>query len=293
MYYLLLLLLYPLSLFPLWALYGLSELTNLLLFTLIGYRKKLVSEHLAQAFPEKSPEERRRIQKDFNRAFCDQWIETLKLLSISERSLKKRFTGNWELPEALLNAERPVYALLGHQFNWEWGSVATQYNISGRFAGIYLPQNSKAFDRLMLKIRRRSGALLIPANDMRPAFRALRGTRHLTGFMADQTPANLKASRWYHFLNRPAPFTTGPEKQARLMAATVILVSVTRERRGHYRINFSLLCEDASKTGPGWITDEYVTHLQAELQQHPHNWLWTHRRWKRSVPEGVDITTPG
>lgn len=289
MYYVLLLLLYPLSLLPLRVLYGLSELSNFLLFTLIGYRQNLVTAHLHQAYPEKSTAERKKIQKDFNRAFCDQWIETLKLLSISEKSLKRRFPGNWDLPETLLSARRPVYALLGHQFNWEWGSVATQYRISGRFAGIYLPQNNRAFDRLMLKIRRRSGALLIPANDMRPAFRALRGTRHLTGFMADQTPANLNAARWYNFLNQPAPFTTGPEKQARLMKAAVVLVAVTRVRRGHYRIKFSLLCEDASATEPGWITAAYVKHLQVELQQQPHNWLWTHRRWKRRPPAGTPI----
>lgn len=293
MYYVLLLLLYPLSLLPLRLLYGLSELTNFVLFTLVGYRKKMVTEHLSLAFPEKSGEERRKIQKAFNRAFCDQWIETLKLLSISEQALKKRVPGNWEVAEQLLTPDRPVYALLGHQFNWEWGSIVTQYQLSGRFAGIYLPQNNRAFDRLMLKIRRRSGAMLIPANDMRPAFRALRNMPHMTGFMADQTPANVNAARWYNFLNRPAPFTTGPEKQARLMAATVILVSIIKEHRGHYRVKFTLLCNDASQTAPGWITTEYVKHLQAELHQQPHNWLWTHRRWKRTIPEGVEIGNAG
>jgi len=289
MYYILLFILYPLSLLPLWILYPISDGICFLLHRVWGYRKAIVSDNLKQSFPEKSDAEIRYIMNRFYHSFCDQWIETLKLLSMPMGSLEKRVKGNWAVMNELFEEGKNVYALLGHQFNWEWGNVATQLHSKAQFAGIYLPQNSKAFNRISLKIRSRSGSLLVPANDMRPAFSKLQSKKHIIGFMADQTPANLKIANWYSFMNRPAPFFKAPEKSARLSQSAVVFVSLRKIKRGYYTLIFTKICDNARDMPADEITKKYVAHLESELHKYPENWMWTHRRWKRKMPEGVKL----
>src|SRR6476620_4991534 len=97
MYYLLLIVLYPIALLPLRVLYLLSDVFFFVLYYLLDYRKQLVYDNLKHAFPDKTDKELKSIRRKFYRSFCDQWIETLKLLTITEKELNKRLTSNWEL----------------------------------------------------------------------------------------------------------------------------------------------------------------------------------------------------
>jgi len=283
MYYLLFAILYPLSLLPLWLLYGLSDGCYFLLYRVLGYRKKVVWDNMKQAFPEKSDQEIRNMMRRFYRNFCDQWVEVLKLMSMSKKALNRRFEGNWEIFDHFHQIQKNVCVLLGHQFNWEWGSVATQWNSRQLFAGIYLPLSGKAIDRLMLFIRRRSGAMLISAQEMLPAFKALQHHNHILAFMADQSPAS-DYVKWFPFMNRPAAFFLAPEKAARRAKNAVVFAAVVKLRRGHYRLELDVMCDDASQVVFGSITEQYVQRLEQELHTRPENWMWTHRRWKKKPP---------
>jgi KDO2-lipid IV(A) lauroyltransferase len=280
MYYLLLALLYPLSLLPLRVLYLISDMVRWLLFGLIGYRKKIIIDNLQNAFPAQSSGQIEVLYHCFCKSFCDQWIETLKLLSMPLGQMQRRVSGNWEVFHQLFAEGRNIYAVLGHQFNWEWANVACQLNIQQQFAGIYLPLSGKAADKIMNRIRKRSGSMLVPANDMRSCLVKLQQQQHLLGFIADQSPGAPEQARWYQFMNRTAAFVTGAEKAARRAAAAVTFVSITKIKRGYYDIHIDLICKDAAQTAPGFITGAYVKKLEQSIQAQPENWLWSHRRWK-------------
>jgi KDO2-lipid IV(A) lauroyltransferase len=94
MYYLVFGLLYLVSLLPWRVLYVLSDLACLIVHRIVGYRKEVIAANLLHAFPEKTPAERKLIAKKFYRHFCDNWIETIKLISISRESMHKRFSGD-------------------------------------------------------------------------------------------------------------------------------------------------------------------------------------------------------
>src|SRR5688500_15144156 len=97
MYYLLLAILYPLSLLPMRVLYFLSDVFYVVVYHIAGYRRALVMDNLHHAFPAKTERELVAISKKFYHNFCDQWTETLKLLSIPHSQLNKRVKGNWEV----------------------------------------------------------------------------------------------------------------------------------------------------------------------------------------------------
>lgn len=280
MYYLLLLILYPLSLLPFFVLHGLSDGVFLLLYHIVGYRRKIVADNIAHAFPEKTEQERRQIARRFYRSFCDQWIETLKLLSISRGALERRITGNWEVFRELDAAGKNTYALLGHTFNWEWANVVCQYQAPQQFAGIYLPLENKAFDRLMRYIRTRSGSALISMKNIKGGLRDVQSVRHIIGMIADQNPSVVEVAAWLPFMHREAPFFRGPEQMSRRAKGAVVFAGIKKVRRGHYRVTLEKYCDDASQTEAGEITQAYVAFMEQQLRTQPENWLWSHRRWK-------------
>ncbi len=281
MYYLLLFILYPLSLLPLRILYVLSDGMYLLLYYAIGYRKQLVMDNLRHAFPEKTEQEIQTICQKFYRSFCDQWTETLKLLSISEQELNRRIRGNWEVFHQLHEQGRNAYVLLGHTFNWEWANVACQYNCRQQFAGVYMPQKSKAADRLLNKIRSRSGAWLISMKAKR-GFERLNNVQYIVGLIADQNPPVVKAATWHDLMNREAPFFNGPEVLAKRANAAVVFAGIKKIRRGHYEIVLEKFADDAATLPKGEMMQAYVRFMEEQIKAQPENWMWTHNRWKHS-----------
>ena len=279
MYYLLLAFFYPLSLLPLRVLYLLSDFAFVLLYYVFGYRKDIVLDNLTHAFPEKSPEEILRIRRAFYRSFCDQWIETIKLLSMSKKELNRRISGTWEVFEALDREGKNAYVLLGHTYNWEWGTAAVQLNAPQRFAGFYQPVSNKAFDRLMLRIRGRGG-LFISMKSIKKGFQQLQNFRHIVGMVADQNPSDPQVAMWLPFMHREAPFFRGPEQMSRRAKGAVVFVGIQKVKRGYYKFTVEKKWDDASVTATGEITKAYVAFMEAQLRAQPENWLWSHRRWK-------------
>lgn len=240
------------------------------------------------SFPELKAAQVQTLIRQFQRSFCDQWVETLKLMSMPASQIQKRMQGNWEAFETAAAAGNGrVIALLGHQFNWELANLTTPLSFGGIYAGIYLPLKAKAFDRLILYIRKRTGALLIPANDLRSGFRQLENQKYILAFMADQTPASLKIADWHLFMHRPAPFFNGPEKVARRQQAAVVFVGLRKLSRGHYQVKVEQVCNNAKELPKGELIRQYVSFLENELKEQPANWMWTHRRWKRKPPENI------
>jgi KDO2-lipid IV(A) lauroyltransferase len=277
-------LLYPFSLLPLKVLYIISDCANGILFGLFKYRKSVIHENLSLAFPEKDAREIEIIAKQFQRSFCDQWIETLKLLSMSEKRLNSRITANWEVFDELAGKNKDCYALVGHMFNWEWLNVAWQYNIKQQYACFYAPVSNRGFDKLMYRIRSKSGAWLLSMK-AKKGMQRLQGVRFVLGLAADQNPVDIKNAIWLPFMNRVTPFFRGAEKMARRSGAAVVMTTCSKTSRGRYNIVFEIITEDASLGNNGELTEKYVRSLEKQLHTQPENWLWSHRRWKYSLTE--------
>src|SRR5690606_28379679 len=90
MYYTVYGFLWLVSLLPLRVLYLISDAIYALVYYVIGYRRKVVMDNLAIAFPEKSGTERKQIAKRFYRNFIDTFIETIKLFTASKKFILER-----------------------------------------------------------------------------------------------------------------------------------------------------------------------------------------------------------
>ncbi|MEI6950574.1 lysophospholipid acyltransferase family protein [Paraflavisolibacter sp. H34] len=290
MYYLLFGFLYLLSLLPLRVLYLLSDFAYFIIYHVAGYRKKVVLQNLAIAFPEKGEAERLRIAKKFYRNFTDNFIETIKFISASERFFKKRFTGNLEVLQPLYEQGRSCQVHLAHNFNWELANLAVPLWTPYRFLTVYMPIGSKAVDRLFRYIRSRTGSVLLPATGMRQAFLPYRGQQYLMALVADQNAGNVRNAYWFNFFGRPAPFVKGPEKGARANNAAVVFAYITRKKRGYYEANLRVEETEPAQVPDGELTGRYVRYLEEVIRANPEMWLWSHRRWKHEwKPEYGDV----
>ncbi len=284
-YYLALPFIYAISLLPFPLLYLLSDAVHFLLFRVVGYRKQVVMTNLRNSFPEKSEAEIKAIADRFFRWFCDLTLETLKTLTISPRAVRQRvsFEGT-ELLREYAEKGRSVILVLGHFGNWELaGARYSQEEGIPQLYVIYHPLHNPYFDRLIHHMRTRHGTKLYTMRETSKSMIRDRGLLTATAFIADQTPSPERAY-WMTFLNQDTPVFLGTEALARKLGHPVIYISITRPRRGYYRMVVEPLVTDPTGTREGQITEIHTRRLERDIQDHPDLWLWTHRRWKHKRP---------
>ena len=75
--------------FPL--LYLFSDFVCFLVYTIFGYRKKVVRENIALTLPHLSEKEQLNIEKKLYHYMCDMFLEMVKTMSISQKEMEERF----------------------------------------------------------------------------------------------------------------------------------------------------------------------------------------------------------
>jgi KDO2-lipid IV(A) lauroyltransferase len=228
----------------------------------------------------KTEQERKKIAERFYRNFVDNWMETIKLISVSKASLNKRITGNYKVFEQLYETGTSVQVNLGHFFNWEIMTLHAGIHQPYTFLTVYLPQSNKTMNRVIMYIRSRWGNPLIPSTDMARAIIPWRKKQYLLALGADQSTPHLESAYWLYFLNRPAAFVKGPEKFARGQNIPVVMMTTTRPKRGHYHFDYFLLADEPKALTDGELIRRYVRHLEKNIELQPEIYLWSHRRWK-------------
>ena len=277
-----------LSHMPLGVLYPIGYVVYILMYYVVGYRKKVVKKNLSESFPDMTAKELRLTMKDFYLNFADYIVETVRLGGISEREITSRVSyENLELVEGYLKAGRPVVAYFSHCINWEWvtslGVIVEGENIE--CSQVYRPLKSKWMDGYMLRIRQRFNSRCYAKSTV---FRELirrrgEGKVTFTGFMSDQKPSHNDTGYITMLLNHPTAMISGTETVARKLNAAVVYFDMTKLHRGRYHLRIVPISEDVSSLPENEITERYTRLLEENIRRQPSIWLWTHRRWKHKV----------
>lgn len=288
-YYLVYPVLYLISILPFRLLYALSAALRLVLFGLIGYRKKVILDNLRNSFPDKTEAEIQQIAKKFYQYFCDLMLETVKSITISAETLQKRFTFSPSLLrdfQYFADQNQSVLIVMGHHGNWEWGGNSFGLNCPQQLYAIFRPLHNPYFNKLIVRIRTRFNTRLMTDKDVIGTMRHLKKQQELyaTAFLADQVPAS-KSVYWTTFLNQETAVFWGTERTALGMNLPVIYTDIKRIKRGYYRVDGRILVENPQQyKAEGQITELHTRALEEDIIAQPETWLWTHRRWKRKKP---------
>jgi KDO2-lipid IV(A) lauroyltransferase len=274
------------TLLPMRILYFLSDFLYLILYYVLKYRRKVVAENLKNSFPEKSPEELKKIGKKFYRHLADMMVEILKLTHMSKaQSLRRMPITNADLLERLYTEGRDVAAVIGHYNNWEW-LKSLIFHSRFQTVSIYKPLQDKRFDNFLLNLRNREGMILTPMSMIvREILEARKaGRRSIYSFVTDQTPPKGDIKYWTKFMNQDTPVYLGVEKIASKYDMAVVFFNVQKIRRGYYQYTAELLFEHTSGLPEHVITEKHVRRLEEIICEKPEYWIWSHRRWKHKKP---------
>lgn len=282
-------LVYAFSLLPLWILYGISDFIYLIAYHIVKYRRPLVFKNMSDAFPDKTEEEIHAIERRFYHWLSDYLVETIKLVSISKKQLKRRmvFKGT-DIVDQIVSEGQSCAVYLGHYCNWEWiTSLPLWVTPEAQCGQIYHALENSKSDQLFLRLRQRMGAVCIPmAETLRRIIKYKQeGRQVVIGYISDQVPFWNNIHHWIDFLNHDTPVLTGTERLAKQAGHAVLYLDVTRPKRGYYVAEFKLITREPKQMENYTITDEYFRLLEASIHRAPEFWLWTHNRWKRTHEE--------
>ncbi len=275
-------LLLPISILPMPVLYLLADLFFILVL-IIGYRRKVITTNLKNSFPEKSNKEIRKIRVKFYRHFCDLFVETIALLTISHKSIKKRVVvKNAEAIQESIDKGKDVIAVLGHYGNWEWAPTVSLHIDNAKGVAVYRPLKNKPFDDFMLKLRSVYNSLNIPIRIIARSIVTFRknNERFILGLISDQSPSRYELNYWTTFLNQHTSIILGPEKMTKLAKADIVYWKMEKLRRGKYQITIIPYPGDVESDPEYSITEWHVRLLEEQINEKPQYWLWSHKRWK-------------
>lgn len=263
--------------------YLLSDILYLLVYYVVGYRRKVVRDNLAACFLDKTDNERRSIARRYYRHMCDLLIEGAYNLYATPPSIKRRYRlMNRHLVDRYYEQGRTVVLMSAHYGNWEYMVSSLNMQLLHHGIGVGKPLEDKSVAGFITRRRTRYGTQVVDQTDVRQhvAFYDEHHVPCALMMLCDQSPSNPHKSYWTSFLGRDTAFLYGAEYFARKYNYPVIYYSVNKVRRGYYEVTFSQLCEHPEAVPQYTITELYARQLEEEIRQRPEYWLWSHRRWK-------------
>ena len=274
--------LWMISILPFRIFYWLSDGVYLLVYYIIGYRKKVVRENIALALPHLSDQERILIEKKSYQHLCDMFMEMIKTMTISSEEMNKRFViTNLDVIKEYEQKEKSIMLLASHYASWEW-LITLNQKISYQGVGVYKKLSNKYFDKLIRDIRSKYNTELVSTSRTIPyiAHNQKEGILSMYGLPSDQSPKLGRIFHWQSFMGVEVPVHTGPEMLAKRYDLNVIFAKVKKVRRGYYEATLIPLSDDPTSVPDFEITDAFIQEVEKQIYEAPEYYFWTHKRWK-------------
>jgi len=258
-------------------------------FDVLRIRRYTLLRGLTIAFPEKSKDERVRLARQSLRHTCFNFPEILGLPHYTVAALDRLVTfEGWEHYENAAALGRGVLMLSLHLGNGDVAATATSLRgvkvhvITKRF-------KSPFWDRVWFSLRGRQGTQFIDAHGVRSAQEILAAAKRgeMVVFVTDQfiaSPYGILTT----FFGRKTGTATGLAKFALKLKAPIVPVSTYRDADLRLHIVFGPQVPVSATTPPGQIeaavaqlTQACNSVLEGLIREHPEQWMWLHRRWKK------------
>ncbi len=293
-YYIAYPILWLISKLPFPVFYFVSDCFFVLLYYIVRYRRKAVTENIRLTMPHLSNQEVKETVKQFYKHLCDIFLEMIKTITISEEELKKRF--QFTNLDTILNVEKQgksVMLFCAHYANWEWLIILDKF-ISFQGYAVYKKIANPHFNDLFLKIRTRFNTRLI---EMKETIRVIRqnevNKNHgIYAFISDQSPMIGDANYWQNFMGIEVPVFTGGEALCKKFNMEPMYLKVEYIKRGHYQATFVplLQADEQVKEVPNYeLTNRFLQEVEKQINEAPAYYFWTHKRWKHRGKKPANI----
>jgi KDO2-lipid IV(A) lauroyltransferase len=279
----------PIAILPLRLSLKVGEMLGLLLFSMWRSRRKIAIDNLAKSVSAQAmtiPVPVEKIIRDNFKNIGRSFAEVIKIYyGLGRKIIDSVQLKGLENVEAAKSKGRGILFIAGHCGNWELLAVATSAKLSG-LSVVARPINNPYINNLVERVRRKYGNSVINKKGaLKPVIRTLKNNG-CVGILMDQ--AVIKDEGYViDFLGRGAWTTKMPALIAKKTGAAVLPAFIHRTDEGH-EINFYPEVElsrtvDREKA----VKEDTITFsgfIGQYIKEHPTEWLWIHRRWKRVKP---------
>lgn len=270
----------------------LSDILYFVAYHVVHYRRGVTRTNLSKAYPDMDEKKRLQIERAYYHHISDLIVEGVYNLYASPRSIMKRYRFvNREVVNRYYERGQSVVLMSSHYNNWEYMITSLNYQVMHHSVGVGKPLQDKAVANYITRRRGRYGTEIVDQTNVRQTMEYYHQHSVPVAYMmlSDQSPNDVHKSFWTMFMNQETPFLYGAEYFARKYDMPVIYYDVTKVQRGRYEVHFTPLCDKPSQVPQYTIISRYITMLKNTIDRHPEYWLWSHRRWKRTRPEGMEL----
>ena len=278
--------------------YFMGDVLSFIAKKIVRYRSSVVLINLSRSFPEMKYKQILQVYNDFYRHFGEIVAEAIWFGGSDYRRLRKSgivtVTNAKEISE-LFDSTPSMTVLSTHCGNWElMGGFlgyrtgdGTEVSIKEEdIAVVYKELSSYVADRVFALNRvaamenRKTECEVESHNILRYAIKH-KDERKVYIYPTDQAPYKGAGKHFIgEFMSQPTNAMLGSVGVACKMSHSVMYMKMKRVERGRYEMTLIPICRNASEHTPEEIMRKYYDLLEEEIRETPHNWLWTHKRWK-------------
>jgi KDO2-lipid IV(A) lauroyltransferase len=256
-------------------------------YALLGTPRRFALEHLALAFPDTAPAERRRLARETFRHAGQSFAELALFGKLGRRADYIAFEGLPALDEALAGG-RGAIVVTGHVGNWELlaaGTAALGYPITVVVRRV----TDLRFHHLIVRFRTAAGleVLVRDAPDFLAGVRRALARNRLVALLIDQDTRG--AGVFVPFFGRLAHTPPGAAVLALRTRVPVVTVFIERRPEGGHVVRFAPVPLGPRRSGAAVeeLTARLTAAIEAQIRRAPAQWVWWHRRWRRRPPPAV------
>jgi KDO2-lipid IV(A) lauroyltransferase len=287
-----------LSRLPLKFHYFMGDVLSWLAMNMLHYRTGMVWKNISRSFPDMNYRDLKKVYKDFYRHFGEIFAEAIWFGGSSYERLRKNGIVTVMNPEevsAMYESSPSLTVLSTHCGNREiLGGLLGYRTATGGKISFGEKAISVVYKKLTNEVSDRVFALnrIAPLTEvgteceveskeiLRYSIRH-KDEKRVYIYPTDQAPYYKSGPHPIGmFMHQDTKAMLGSVGVACKLSHSVMYMKMKRVERGRYEMSFIPICQDASAMKPEDIMRKYYDLLEEEINETPHNWLWTHNRWK-------------
>ena len=268
---------------PLGLIARLGRLGGTIAWILDRRHRRIAIDNLTAAFPEKQPAEILALARENILRIGENYACAIKTAGMNDAEILRVLTARD--PERINtgNDSRNVVYAVGHFGNFELYARASLFFPGWQIVTTYRGLKQPAFNRLLIELRRHSGALYFDRRHGGSKLKeAMRGEHLMVGLLADQHAGD--GGERLPFLGRECSTTTAPVIFALRYNCALHTAICRRVDIGRWSLDMGpeipVRETDGGLRPVETVTAEINRAFEEAIRADPANWFWVHRRWK-------------
>ncbi len=254
-----------------------------ILYYLIPVRKKVVTDNLRIALPNRTDSEIKQLALLTYQNILITFFEMMYLPYVTKEEIQLSIhIENINAIKKLISADEAAIILTGHFGGWEFCMSALTLKLGRECSLLAQPQSNPLVSDFVMRARAKFGnKMVLSGISVRKIYETIKN-RGIIGVAGDQR-GPFEGPR-FSFFGRPTALYTGTASIALKMNCPVIMAAFERQKDYSYKMHLEKLdienLPDEQEDKLRELTQRYISFLEKHIQNNPEQYFWMHKIWK-------------